>query len=351
MEVFVLKKVLAAFLAVSLLLLCGCSGLRKEQKYSSVYYDYFDTVTIVTGYEKSRERFAEADALIKNSLEHYHRLFDIYHEYDGLVNLCMLNRLAGFQPVSVDGELMDFLKYCVKAAELTEGNVNIAMGAVLSLWHDARELGLSEPEKAYIPDVLQLKEAAENCDISNLLLDRENGTVSFATDKLKLDVGAIAKGYAVEKTAELLRKSGYSAYLLNVGGTVCSVGAKPDGTSWTAGIQNPFEESADAYCLKLAVTDTALVTSGSYQRFYTVDGVRYHHIIHPETLMPENTYVSVSVLCPDAGMGDALSTALFNMDPERGLELVESLKGVEAVWVAPDGKMSFSSGFEEFIVP
>ena len=127
-----------------------------------------------------------------------------------------------------------------------------------------------------------------------------------------------------------------------------ALGCRGDGSPWTAGIQNPDTDSPDRYLHILELEDMSLVTSGSYQRYYTVDGKPYHHIIDPDTGMPENRYVSVTVLCPDSGMADALSTALFNMEPEAGRQLAERM-GAEVLWVRPDGTETATPGLDPYL--
>jgi thiamine biosynthesis lipoprotein len=196
----------------------------------------------------------------------------------------------------------------------------------------------------------KLQEASAHTNIENLVIDEENSTVTLTDPKMKLDVGAIAKGYAVEMVARTLEEKGITGYVLNVGGNVRTVGTKPDGTPWTAGVENPAEEENADYLAYLALDGRSLVTSGSYQRYYVVDGKRYHHIIDPATLMPSEGFVSVSIVCQNSAEGDALSTALFCMTLEEGLVLIESIPDAEAMWLLPDGTKHESSGFDAYRV-
>jgi len=149
--------------------------------------------------------------------------------------------------------------------------------------------------------------------------------------------------------AKGLENDGISGYVLNVGGNVRTVGTKGDGEKWVVGIENPDENSEESYIAYLELSGESLVTSGSYQRYYTVDSKRYHHIIDPETLMPSDKFLSVSVVCKSSADGDAISTALFCMELNEGLEFVNSLSGVEAMWVDVDGNIHYSSGFKNYI--
>ena len=142
---------------------------------------------------------------------------------------------------------------------------------------------------------------------------------------------------------------GYDGWVLNVGGNVRTVGGKPTGEDWLVGVENPDTDSDEPYIAYLELRDKALVTSGNYQRYYLVDGVRYHHIIDPVTLMPSDRYRSVSVVCSDSGVADALSTALFCMDYDAGVALVDSLTNAEVMWVMPDGTQRYSDGFTAYL--
>lgn len=310
--------------------------------------DYFDTVITIVGYENTEAEFDKVAELALSELGEYHRLYSIYHRFDGLENLCTINELVdgAHRTVTVDERIIDMLLYAKKAYELTDGTVNVAMGSVLSLWHDYRELGSDDPSEASLPPMDKLKLAAEHTDIEKMVIDAENCTVTLTDPKMKLDVGAIAKGYATEMVARSLEEKGVTGYVLNVGGNIRSIGTKPDGTSWTVGIEDPNGEDYLAY---LEVSGESVVTSGSYQRYYVVDGKRYHHIIHPDTLMPAEEFTSVSVVCTDSGLGDALSTALFCLPLDTGLELVESMSEVEAMWVDESGNKTVSSGFNNYL--
>ena len=348
------KRIGAVMVLVAILLSCAsvsaCGGEKRLQKFSEYSFDYFDTVTTITGYAADREEFNVVAREILSQLEEYHRLFTIYHRYEGLENLCTINELVdgAHRTVSVDRRIIDMLLFSKDMYEKTEGCVNIAMGSVLSIWHRYREIGMSDPAAAEIPPMDQLMAAAEHTDMNCLVIDEENSTVTITDPAMTLDVGAIAKGYAVEMVAESLEEKGITGYVLNVGGNVRTVGSKGDGTPWTVGIENPDEDAAEPFFAYLALSGESLVTSGSYQRYYTVAGKRYHHIIHPDTLMPEDQYLSVSVVCRSSAEGDALSTALFCMTVEEGLSLIDSLPEVEAHWVLSDGTRVTSSGWNEY---
>ena len=285
-------------------------------------------------------------------LDEYHQLFDIYNSYDGINNLRTVNSLydGEHKVITVDRKIIDMLLYAKKMYNLTGGEMNIAMGSVLSIWHDYREEADENYGVGELPPMSELHEAAKHTDINNLIIDEENCTVYIADPQMTLDVGAVGKGYAVEMAARLLEQKGIDGFVINVGGNIRTVGAKADGEKWLAGIESPSEDLEEDYLAYIGLSGEAIVTSGSYQRYYLVDGEPYHHIIDKDTLMPAKGFLSVSIICKSSSDGDCLSTALFCMSLEDGMALVESLEGVEAHWVLEDGTRIKSSGFSQFEV-
>ena len=265
-------------------------------------------------------------------------------------NIKTINDNAGKEPVEVDPEIIALLKLGIEMEEQTDGNVNIAMGSVLSIWHDYREAGMNDPKQAKLPEMEELQAAAEHTDIHGIVIDEQASTVYLKDPEMSLDVGSIGKGYAVQKVAEYAKEElGVTSMLFSVGGNVCAIGGHPDGTPWRIGIQNPDVDSDQAYLQKVSVQDVSVVTSGNYQRYYEVDGKRYCHIINPQTLLPADTFSSVTVITPDSGIADALSTTLFNMSLEEGMQFVKEQDQVEAMWVSEDGKIAYSDGFEAYL--
>lgn len=345
-----LAVLLSLALAVSVLL-SGCAASAEPvMTQSSSYFTYFDTVTYIYSYAgDSAERFSTRSAEIAEALGEYHRLFDIYHEYSGINNLCTVNRLAGGESVAVDARLIEFLLYAKEMYELTGGEMNVMMGSVFRLWHDAREAALEDPEGAAVPSDAALAEAALHTDISLLELDAENGTVRISDPYASIDVGALGKGYATEMAAQTAESLGCESYVLNVGGNIRIIGTRPDGAGWTTGIRDP-QAPDENYCAKLLLADTSCVTSGVYERYFTVDGVQYHHIIDKDTLYPSVLFSSVTVVTKNSALADTLSTALFCMSLADGKTLCESLEGVEALWVLPDGEVHTTSGMDELLI-
>ena len=338
-------KRLVSFLLLAVLLTgCASASVQPEQKqYTASFLDVFDTVTTIVGRAESEEAFREKTTEIHEDLRKYHQLFDIYNDYEGINNLKTVNDNAGVAPVRVEEAIIALLKDCKAYYERTCGMVNPAMGSVLQLWHVARNDGINDPAHAYLPKEEKLREAAQSMDFDAVILDEAASTVFIADAKVQLDVGAVAKGWSVQRVAE----HAPAGLLMSVGGNVCATGPKDaNGTPWVVGIQNP--DGSDQYLHTLYLTKGSLVTSGDYQRAYVVDGELYHHIIDPGTLYPSTLWRSVTILCDDSGLADALSTALFLLPLEEGQALLDQ-NGAFAMWVNRSGEIFYSPGFEDNI--
>ena len=332
-------------LLLACILFTGCGGQSEpEQKqYTATFLTLFDTVTSIVGRADSEETFQTTAQAVHDDLMEYHQLFDIYNEYEGLNNLKTLNDQAGIAPVQVDGRIIDLLKDCKAYCEATDGKVNAAMGSVLYLWHEARNDGINDPLNAALPNAGALAQAALHTDFASVVIDEEASTVYITDPEVRLDVGAIAKGWSVQRVCE----TAPSGLLISVGGNVCATGPKDaSGTPWVVGIQSP--EDSKEYLHTIYLTRGSVVTSGDYQRTYAVDGQLYHHIIDPDTLFPSTLWRSVTVVCDDSGLADALSTALFLLPLEDGLELISRV-GADALWVDVSGKEHMSPGFEQIL--
>ena len=294
-------------LAVCAGLLSGCGGggasssapqdpeLAGYERYTVSWFDVFDTVTTVIGYAESQEEWDRQMEALHADLVEYHQLYDIYYSYSGVTNLRDVNAQAGQGPVTVDARIMGLLTEAKSMHETTGGKMNVAFGTVLKIWHNYREAALDDPAQAAVPSMEELEAAAQHCDINDLILDEEASTVYFADPEMQLDVGSVGKGYAAEMVARAAEERGLKSALISVGGNLRSIGHKPDYSRWTGGIQNPWTTTADivptesgGYVAVVEVEDMSLVTSGNYQRYYELDGVRYHHLIDPDTLMPAN---------------------------------------------------------------
>ncbi len=357
-------------------------------RYERVFTDYFDTVTTIILYADSAEEAEAAFNLAEERLRNYHRAFDIYHTYPGRVNIKSLNDRAGQGPVRVEPLVLELLQQAKRANELSHGAANPALGPVIRVWKEAvNKIGEAQEKGEsgdyFLPAQDQLEALNRHTDFGQVLLDGKAGTVELKDPEMALDVGSGSKGLAAEKLAADLKQAGIKMAMLSLGGNVRTIGTKGDGSPWLIGVQNPqaflpqtagAEPSVDEgeatgsnapngwtkaselggrtgqgdLVLAVKAVDCAVVTSGRYMRFVAVGDKVYHHIIDPDTLRPESRYDSVTVICPDAGLADSLTTALFNLPLAAGLDLAEQLENFEVLWVKGD-YLQMTPGFAQYV--
>ncbi len=345
-----IAAVMAAILLASAL--AGCQRTSNTySKHSDSLFDVFNTLVTVVAYTRSDEEFNSHFAKIRARFQELHQLYDIYNDYQGVNNVKTINDNAGMQPVKVDKELIDLLLFAKDWYRRTGGKTNVAMGAVLRIWHDYREEGQNDPEHAKLPPMKDLREAERHTDIDKVMIDTENSTVYLSDPEMSLDVGAVAKGYATEIVAREMAEAGLKSALISSGGNIRAIGKPFDGVRerWGVGIQNPDESIAPDEQNVLDVIfikDSSVASSGDYMRYYIVNGRVLHHIIDPATLMPADYYRAVTVATESAGVADFLSTTLFLLPYEQSRALAESLDGVEAVWVMQDGEVKATDGMK-----
>lgn len=307
---------------LSMLIIAGAmldtSCQAQIQRFSADYFDVFDTVCSFTAYCSSEDEFSAASEAVHRELLRLHGLFDIYGGGEGSIKSLNENGYLD----SPDEDIIAVLALGVEYYKLSGGKLNIAMGSVLRLWHDARE-------EEVIPDPAALEEAAKHMEISLMHISEER--ITLADPQMSIDLGAVAKGYACEKIANLILSMGIENFALDFGGNIRTMGEKPTG-KWVIGIKNPDGGILDY----LECGDTAVITSGDYERLFELDGEKYSHIIDPATLYPAKLYRSVTVISDNSADGDALSTALFCMDIADGRKLLKEKKA-KAVWVLADG--------------
>lgn len=338
-------KLISIFLLISIFIssFCACS---KHSKQVAESFNCFDTYCSLTVYCENNEF-----TIYKNEFEaltqKYHKFFDIYNSYENTINLKDLNERASLSPVVVSNELFDALILAKSLYDTTDEKFNIAIGSLTSIWHNARIHSIKFPNEAFIPTQAKIDEALLHTDINNLILDKENCSVFYLDSKLLLDFGAIAKGYVSSLLYERLISLGCKNFLINLGGNVIAYGEKAQNQPWLIKIENPFEDKALGYNETIKLKNSTLVTSGSYQRTFSYGEKQYSHIIDTQNGYPADIFCSVTVQAPpdSSALADALSTALFCMSYEDGLSLIETLDGVEALWIFKDGSFKATSDF------
>ncbi len=331
------------------MLLTGCTlpvSSHVYGKYQYAFLGVFDTVVQVIGYAKSQKEFDGYAQQIQSRFEELSRLYDRFYEYDGINNICTINKNAGIAPVQVEEEILDLLEFAQEAYEISQGTVNVALGPVLEVWHSYMERYSQDPENAILPSRQELESAAAHTRLDLVKIDREAGTVFLEEKGMLLDVGAVAKGYATQRVADEIYAAGFTSFVISAGGNVVTGDAPLDGVrgSWGIGIQDPEADVEDPQAQSVDVVfvkNRSVVSSGDYQRYYMVDGMRVHHLIDPETLMPAGHYREVTVVCDDSGMGDLLSTALFVLDYPESRALAEFMD-LQVMWIFEGGRVEYT---------
>jgi thiamine biosynthesis lipoprotein len=266
----------------------------------------------------------------------YDTIFSRFREIEGAMSshledteVVKINRSAGIMPVQAGRDLITVLSTALRYAELSGGAFDPTVGPLVKLW------GIGT-ENARIPEEGEIREALGLVNWRDVIIDEEAGTVFLRKPGMELDLGAIAKGYAADEAAEIIRKAGLPGAVIDLGGNIYALGTKRSGTPWRIAVQDPRNERG-TYIGILEVRQKTVVTSGVYERFLEAGGRRYHHILSTADGYPADTgLLSVTVIADTSIDADALSTALFALGYESGRALVDSLENIEALFVFQD---------------
>ena len=246
-----------------------------------------------------------------------------------------INQSSGKERVKISNETLEVIKKAQEISELSDGRFDITVGPLAELWRKARE-------KKIPPSAEEVKEKLGLVNFKNIEMDRE-GKVFLKKKGMAVDLGGIAKGYAVDRAFELLKSLGYKDLIVNAGGDL-RVGGLKNNQPWSIGIQHPRE--SQNFLARISISDMAVATSGDYERFFIYEGRRYHHIFNPKDGFPTDDCQSVTVLCKEGMMADALATAVFVLGPEKGYALCQKLEGVDCLIMDKEGKIIFSPGLK-----
>lgn len=350
-----------------------CSGCTQKVEPVSQTEFYFDTVVTITLYETPELGTKRCKELLSSC-------FSMCEAYENMLSrtkagsdIWQLNH-AGGAAVTVHPETAGLLQKALDYCKQTDGLVDITIAPVADLWNfssdhlleiqsedavknaDAQNRDAAKPEQAdtadanslhNIPTETQLKPLLSHVDYRNVHID--GSTVTLSDPQAALDLGCIAKGYIADQLKAYLKQQGVSSALINLGGNLLTIGAKPDGSAFMLGIQRPFDQSGTPIAA-LPVTDASLVSSGIYERYFEADGTFYHHLLDPATGMPRsNDLLSVTILTDSSADADILSTAAFLMGLEDGMAYIEALPDVEAVFITKDYELHPSSALSELL--
>lgn len=350
----IVKKSIIYILTFTILIsiLSGCTNKPSYTRYTETFFDTFDTVIQVVGYTETEDEFRNYTQIMHERLLELHKLFDRYNNYEGINNIKTINDNAGIKPVKVDREIIDLINFSKEMYFNNKQRTNIAFGSVLDVWAKYRDEAELDPNNAKIPSIEELEAANKHTDINKVIVDDINNTVFLEDPNMRLDVGAIAKGYATEIVIDEIKALGFNSFIMSAGGNVKAIGKPLDGVreKWGIGIQDPNKNvltDEDKVLDTIFINDLSVVTSGDYQRYYVVGEKRIHHLIDPDTLMPATHYRAVTVVTPNSGEADFYSTELFLLPYEESRELAESIDGLEAIWIFHDGSVEMTEGYKK----
>ncbi|WP_061309639.1 FAD:protein FMN transferase [Clostridium botulinum] len=325
---------------VTILLLCiclplvfvGCNSKSKEPVSRETYL--MGTIINIKAYGKN------ADKAVQASVD---KISDIENKMSLNISTSEVNKInknAGIAPVKVSKNTFDVVKASLIYSEKSKGSFDITVEPLVSLW------GIGT-DKARIPSKDEISNALKLINYKDVIINEKESTVMLKRKGQAIDLGAIAKGYSADELKKVLLNYNVSSAFLSLGGNVYVLGNKPDKTSWKIGVQNPLEPRGD-YLGIVSVSDKSVVTSGNYERFFERNGKRYHHIFDTKTGYPaEKGLISVSIISDKSIDGDALSTSVYTLGLNEGKKLIESLKGVEAIFVTNDKKVYVTSGLKD----
>ena len=280
---------------------------------------------------------AKAAAAAEHVAREFDRIEQLLSVWKTDSDVVRINAAAGDRPVRVSHDTVTVLEAAQHAAELTKGKFDITFGALADLWKFDHDQDNTVPDRDAIAERLSL------VDYRAVQIDRDAGTAFIARPRMRIHLGGVGKGYAIDRGIALLRDHGFRDFLIQAGGDIYAAGTN-NGAPWTLGIADP-RGSHEAFAA-LEITDATFSTSGDYERFFIKDGVRYHHLIDPDRGEPARGCRSVTIVADRATTADVLSTGVFIMGPSDGMALIERLPNVEGLIVTASNEVLISSGLK-----
>jgi len=317
-----------------MILLCGyISGCAAKSTEPLSHTEVlFDTVVTIQLYDTEDSGILDdCFALCRDYEQRFSRTIDSSE-------ISRLNSAKG-APVSVSADTLELIQKGLYYGQLSNGNFDITIAPLSELWDFKNNSG-------EIPAAQAVEETRSHVDYQKVIVDADAGTVQLLDPQAGIDLGGIAKGYIADKIKEFLLEKDVKHALINLGGNVLAAGGKPDGSAFQIGIQKPFADSGEALT-SVAASSLSVVTSGIYERYFEKDGEIYHHILAPQTGYPyENDLYGVTILSQSSADGDALSTICLSLGLGKGMELINSTEGIEALFITRDNKLHYSDNFE-----
>ena len=309
----------------SLFTISACSP-QKEKVYrkSKVLMDTLITISVVSG---SGDKAEKAIDKAFGEIEKLDRLLNFFSDSS---EVSEINRNAGLKAVAVSPETFEVIEKAIYASGKTNGAFDVTTGSVTTLWDFHKQIK---------PEDKQIKERLTLVNYKNIILNKKASSVYLKKSRMLIDPGGIAKGYAADKAVEALKGKGIKSGLVSISGDIKAFGLKPDSKPWKIGIRNPrTENKEDEIMATIEMTDMAISTSGDYERYFVIEGKRYHHILNPKTGYPAGECRSVSIVAKDGAVTDPFSTGIFILGAEKGIKLLEEM-GIDGIIVDKNGKI------------
>lgn len=279
----------------------------------------------------------KARQAIQAGIDEIKRIERLISSWDANSQTSQVTKNAGIQPIKVDRELFNLIRRSNKISKLTHGAFDISYASMDKIWK-------FDGSMKQMPDSTAVAASVAKINYKNIILNEEKQTVYLKEKGMKIGFGAIGKGYAANKALGVMSKMGLNGALVNASGDLITWGKDEKGKAWKIGISNPKEKEQIYSWLEIG--ETAVVTSGNYEKFVSFNGERYSHIIDPRTGYPVKGLSSVTIICPNAELADALATSVFVMGQENGLALINHLKGIECILVTDDQKLLTSDNIQ-----
>ena len=317
-----MKQICILLVATFLLITNGYAQEVVQRKFQKMGSSF--EITLV------HENPIRAEKLIDESIAEIDRIERLISSWDQDSQTSLVNKMAGSRAQVVSKELFDLIKRANAIGRLTDGAFDISYASVDKLWSFTGE-------EMQSPSAAVIKTSVAKIGFQKIVLDEEKQTVFLPEKGMKIGFGAIGKGYAADRVKAMLQQKGVKAGIVNASGDMSAWGTQPDGTPWQVGLVNPLNKNKVFSWFPL--NDTAVVTSGDYERYLLMNGKRYGHIINPKTGYPSQGVVSCTVFAPKAELADALATALFVMGTETGINFIDQLPSVEALMINDSGNI------------
>ncbi len=338
-----IKKILPLKYLITFLILisflAGCTSTKNQTEIKPVSETAFlmGTMAKITIYDELEDK------------QIFQKVFDRISQIEDRMTInddnekseiMQLNNSGGQAYTKLSADTFYVLEKGKYYSELSNSKFDITIGPLVKLWNIGTE-------SARIPDAMEIEKTLHLINHQNLLLDKGNLSAKLNNAGMIVDLGGIAKGYAADEAAKILREAGIEHAIINLGGNILTLNTKPDGSYYRLGLQDPLEPRGD-YMGIVMLNNQALVSSGTYERYFELDGKRYHHILNPKTGYPEeNAIFSISIVTEDSVDADALSTVIFLLGLEEGMQMIETLPNTEAIFITSDKKVYTSSGIND----